>query len=356
MKKRIIIFIILLLTIGGIGFSVYHIHQKEVYESMKIELKEIDTVEYGSDVRAMDLVDHAIGEIIRYPTLSTMETGKQRLVYVLEKEHIQKEIEVYIDVVDTQYPIIELKSDHITIEYGENYDPSENIEKVYDVIDGETDHYEIIHQIENTVPGDYEVKVCVQDCNQNETQKTFIVTVKKQVIAEPKYSSGIVPTYIKGILLVNKQYGLPADFGGVNEEASHALSLLQKAASESGWSLPLVSGYRSYSYQQELYSGYVARHGKEAADRFSAQAGHSEHQTGLAFDVGRIDYNLGSTPEGIWLQNHCADFGFIIRYPSGKEDITGYRYEPWHIRYVGTEHAKAIMSQGLTLEEYLGVK
>ena len=117
----------------------------------------------------------------------------------------------------------------------------------------------------------------------------------------------------------------------------------------------MISGYRSYDYQAQLYNGYVARDGKEAADRYSAQPGKSEHQTGLAFDVGSIDNNYGETAAGRWLAAHCADYGFILRYPPGKEHITGYMYEPWHIRYVGASTARAIMSSGLTLEEYLGV-
>ena len=92
-----------------------------------------------------------------------------------------------------------------------------------------------------------------------------------------------------------------------------------------------------------------------AADRYSARPGHSEHQSGLAMDVGAIDNNYGQTPAGQWLNAHCAEYGFILRYPQGKESITGYMYEPWHIRYVGSAAAEAIMANGLTLEEYLGV-
>ena len=119
--------------------------------------------------------------------------------------------------------------------------------------------------------------------------------------------------------------------------------------------MPLLSGYRSYDYQKSLYENYVARDGEEAANRYSAKPGTSEHQTGLAFDVGEMSWTYGETAAGQWLVNHCAEYGFILRYLPGKEDITGYMYEPWHIRYVGVEHAAAIMSQGITLEEYLGV-
>ena len=92
------------------------------------------------------------------------------------------------------------------------------------------------------------------------------------------------------------------------------------------------------------------------ADTFSARPGFSEHQTGLTIDCNTIDDAFGQTKEAQWLAEHCADYGFIIRFPDGKEDITGYQYEPWHIRYVGVDTAKEIDQLGVSLEEYLGVQ
>ena len=127
------------------------------------------------------------------------------------------------------------------------------------------------------------------------------------------------------------------------------------AAQAEGLNLFVVSGYRSYDYQSTLYDSYVAQYGQEAADRFSARPGHSEHQTGLAFDVNTIDDSFADTPEYEWLKEHCVEYGFIIRYPDGKESVTGYKFEPWHIRYLGKDTAKAVDDTGLTLEEYLGI-
>ena len=93
----------------------------------------------------------------------------------------------------------------------------------------------------------------------------------------------------------------------------------------------------------------------EAADTYSARAGHSEHQTGLAFDLNSLEESFGETREGIWLREHCWEYGFIIRYPKGKESITGYMYEPWHVRYLGKSAAKSVFESGLCLEEYLNV-
>lgn len=165
-------------------------------------------------------------------------------------------------------------------------------------------------------------------------------------------------TYADGVLIVNKEIPLPEDYNpGMEEEAENAyLRMFEDAAAE-GLNFELVSGYRSYDYQAELYNNYVARDGKEAADRYSAEPGHSEHQTGLAIDVGSYDSavllqtSFEYTPEFEWLEVNAHKYGYIIRYMKGKEDITGYMYEPWHLRYVG-DKATDIYESGLTLEEY----
>ena len=209
-----------------------------------------------------------------------------------------------------------------------------------------TSKVKVTNNIDNTKAGTYEVTYSVNDSSKNKTE----IKRKVNVIEKPKTQG----TYIKGILIVNKKYSLPANYNpGVDQTASTALKQLQQAASTAGHNIPLISGFRSYSRQQTLYNNYVARDGQALADTYSARPGHSEHQTGLAFDVGKLDDNYGSTPAGIWLKENCHKYGFILRYPKGKESITGYQYEPWHIRYVGVEHATKIMNQNITLEEYL---
>ncbi len=163
-------------------------------------------------------------------------------------------------------------------------------------------------------------------------------------------------TYIDGILVVNKTYPLPATYApGWETEASGPLWEMFAAAKEEGIKLWMTSGYRSYYDQQYIYNGYVKRDGQEKADTYSARPGHSEHQTGLAYDLNDLDWNFGETPEGIWVAENCHKYGFILRYPKGKEEITGYMYEPWHIRYVGVEKAKEIYESGLCLEEFLNI-
>lgn len=178
--------------------------------------------------------------------------------------------------------------------------------------------------------------------------------VKVTVTAPPQTHGE--PTYIDGILIVNKTYALPADYApGVQPEAEAAFKEMQSAAWSEGLNIWIASGYRSYDYQSGLYQRYVNRSGKAEADRYSARPGHSEHQTGLAFDLNSIDDSFADTAEGKWVAEHCHEYGFIIRYPKGKEDITGYIYEPWHIRYLGKETAEKVHNSGLTLEEYLGI-
>lgn len=173
---------------------------------------------------------------------------------------------------------------------------------------------------------------------------------------EVTVTAGAELTYFGGILVVNKTYSLPADYApGVNSDAQAAFDEMQADASDEGLNIYISSGFRSYDYQAGLYQRYVDKDGKEEADRYSARPGHSEHQTGLAFDLNSIDESFAETAEGKWVCRNCYKYGFIIRYPADKEDITGYKWEPWHIRYLGKDTAQAVYDSGLCLEEYLGI-
>ena len=172
------------------------------------------------------------------------------------------------------------------------------------------------------------------------------------------------PTYINGMIIANKKYPLPSTYNkGEDPVAKAALDKMLEAGKTAGYEYEAFSGFRSYEYQKTLYDRYVKRDGKEAADRYSARPGHSEHQTGFAFDIGEksrqdlwLTAEFGETPAGQWLMNNAHHYGFILRYPLGKEDITGFMYESWHYRYVGVEHATAIFNAKTTLEEYLNVQ
>jgi len=172
------------------------------------------------------------------------------------------------------------------------------------------------------------------------------------------------PKFVKGILLANKKYPLPATYApGESTKARGAFERMAAEAKLAGFNLNAFSTYRSFEYQTTLYDRYVARDGEKAADTYSARPGYSEHQTGLAFDIGEVNFEqhfasstFGETEAGKWVAANAHRFGFVMRYPVGKEQITGYMHESWHFRYVGVEIADEIFKKNLTLEEYLGVQ
>lgn len=171
-------------------------------------------------------------------------------------------------------------------------------------------------------------------------------------------------------VLVNKHHVLPAGYvpelealgagygyGSLRPEAAQAFRAMADAARAEGVSLRSVSAYRSYAGQKVTYNNYLKKYKRSVVDSFSARPGHSEHQTGLALDINAASSraHFENTPAFAWLKEHCAEYGFILRYDQGKEAVTGYRFEPWHYRYVGVEAAKACMEQGLCYEEYLAL-
>ena len=158
------------------------------------------------------------------------------------------------------------------------------------------------------------------------------------------------------IVVANKHYPMSKDYyPGENATAKAAFLKLIEQMKEEGYAISdNYSGFRSYATQAQLYQSYVNQEGQAAADRYSARPGYSEHQTGLAFDVIGTDGQLVEDSSAAqWLLEHAPDYGFVVRYPRGKESITGYMHEEWHLRYIGKE-AKDIAASGLTLEEYYG--
>ncbi|MGE5654769.1 MAG: M15 family metallopeptidase [Bacillota bacterium] len=200
---------------------------------------------------------------------------------------------------------------------------------------------------------------------------------KPPVVTAPPVETGGATVKDDDILkLVNRTHPLPASYvpGGLvavrvrlangtpderlmKPEAAAALEDMMQAAEKDGVILYAVSGYRSYATQKGLYDYRVQSEGQAMADLYTAKPGQSEHQTGLAMDVAGAQRDLvesfAETSEGKWVAKNAQRFGFIIRYPQGKEKTTGYNYEPWHLRYVGVKAATEIVSKGLVLEEYL---
>lgn len=189
----------------------------------------------------------------------------------------------------------------------------------------------------------------------------------------------LVVTNPKNFLVVtNKDRGMPSDFipddlvvpnvpfpfeefhpkKQMRQLAADALEELFKKAQEDGCKLYAISGYRSYTTQETLFQKSIDMNGLEHTNKYLAKPGHSEHQTGLTMDVTTASINFDvvtefdNTKEGIWLKDNSYKLGFVIRYPKDKEDITKYSYEPWHIRYVGTEVAEVMHKENLCLEEF----
>lgn len=145
----------------------------------------------------------------------------------------------------------------------------------------------------------------------------------------------------------------------MREEAANALADMFDTAEENDFFLFARSGFRSYDTQVHLFNGYAEEHGEEAANTYSAKPGFSEHQTGLVMDITsesvqfQLTEHFGDTPEGEWVKDNAHHFGFIIRYPEGKEKVTGYVYEPWHLRYLGEDVAEMVYESNKTYEEFL---
>jgi zinc D-Ala-D-Ala carboxypeptidase len=192
----------------------------------------------------------------------------------------------------------------------------------------------------------------------------YVNTNRNKTFYENPISSNLNDGYL---LLVNKYYNLnenyqPDDlekvdigYGYLRKVANDALNEMSDAAKEDNITLYVTSAFRSFETQYNLYENYAKRDGFAKADTYSARPGHSEHQTGLAVDLvkkGSTLSNFHLTEDFEWLKENSYKYGFIIRYPLGKEDITGYIYEPWHYRYVGVEVASYIYENKITYDEY----
>lgn len=217
-----------------------------------------------------------------------------------------------------------------------------------------------------------------------EEEEEYPWTLESIFFNEIKVVDGrnIIQNPMNIVSLVNKEFGLPDgyipedlirpnvefSFGNqdieksyMREEAANALEDMFNGAKKSGITLYAVSGYRSYDRQTVLFGAEVDRVGEEKAIQAVAYPGNSEHQTGLAMDISSksadflLTEEFGETKEGKWLKENAHLYGFILRYPKGKESITQYKYEPWHFRYVGKKSAKDIYENDWTLEEYFKV-
>lgn len=211
---------------------------------------------------------------------------------------------------------------------------------------------------------DSKVVTTQQEQQTSEISPSTQVVVSSDPNAKPETVTE--PTVVNGIMVVNKKYPLPATFApGEDPTASQAIKELILAAQAQGLDISdNISGFRSYEAQVELYNNYVAQNGQEQADTFSARPGYSEHQSGLSFDLidnsgsllGAEGSSTTSQQAAAWVAENAHNYGFIVRYKVGFEEITGYQAEPWHLRYVGKEVATDIQAKNVALEQYLNVQ
>lgn len=176
-----------------------------------------------------------------------------------------------------------------------------------------------------------------------------------------EYQEDGVFKVVDGVLIVNKEYSLPSDYDpGFNMEASQSFQLMKADMERDHMNVSLVSDYRNFEEQKNIYERDLEEKGPGYTDSYTAEPGHSEHQLGLAIDVtndgtNRLNPDFKDSKEADWLKENSYKYGFIIRYPKNKKSQTGYEYEPWHLRYLGPKLAKEIYNSGLTLEEYYGL-
>lgn len=190
----------------------------------------------------------------------------------------------------------------------------------------------------------------VNDNNKSNLDKGNLILVNKDHVLSENYKpDDLVKVNVKFYKTATKEERM------MRKEAASALEELFNEAENEDIELYGLNGYRSYETQKELYNKDCLTKGRSYAEQYDAKPGCSEHQTGLAMDVTNRTYsvNFQLTKEGKWLAKNCYKYGFILRYPVGKENLTGYNYEPWHIRYVGKSAAMDIYTKEIVLEQYL---
>ena len=408
--KKGVIFLLGLVLLGTVGFYSYSYVNDKREEKYKLDNKLIIDVDKSIVVNIGDSVYNtdAIKKIEKGKILTKKElldTSKVgETIVELEVEDIFNEKKTYsykLIVNDNIKPEITYTK-KLSVEEGNKIDLLKGV-KATDNYDGEI-NVNVEGEYDLKKPGTYNLTYVAKDSSGNETREEFELKVTKKVVVEEKkpvtensdntktennntvvetpvtndttfttskgfkgeVKNGV--TYIDGVMIANKTYALPSTYNpGLSGTVSSKFNEMAAAArEEKGFSLRIASGFRSYSTQKNLYNNYVNRDGKAAADTYSARPGHSEHQTGLAFDIcensGKyknacINSNFNNTEEALWLKDNAYRWGFILRYPEGKTNETGYKWESWHFRYVGVDLATKLYNGGnwITLEDYFGV-
>lgn len=374
-KVKIIIMISLLVVLVSVSILGYFYYNKNYRYSFKLNKKEI-SVKLGDTINPDKYIKNKKNVKVSYTSVKTDTVGKKSIIYtVVDKFNNKHSYFLDVKVIDDIAPTIEAK-DKISLYVGDKLDLKKYV-KAKDNYDKEVD-ITTEGEVDMNKEGDYKVKYIATDKSGNKKEHTITFTIKKRSIYEPvKLENGSIgtsskgykienkggATYVNGILIANKTYILSSSYGGgLRESTKNAFNEMKAAAALDGFDLRIGSGYRSFNSQKTIYKNYVKRDGQAKADTYSARPGHSEHQTGLAIDICASGYKcIGSgfngTPPANWLSDNAYKYGFILRYPNGKTNETGYKFESWHYRYVGKDLAAKLYNNGnwITLEDYLGI-
>ena len=301
--------------------------------------------------------------------LDTSKVGVQEVMVIIKDSfNRNKKISYKLEVKDNEGPVINYKN--LSTQIGKDIDLLAGVSALDN--SGESISVSVEGDYDINTIGDYNLYYVASDSSGNTTRDEFTLTVKQkrtsgyQIMPDREFKTlkGFPAktkdgfTYVDGYLIVNKTYSIPSTYNpGLDKDVQAQADIMFADAKALGLNIYISSGFRSFSYQTTLYNRYVSQDGKEMADTYSARPGHSEHQTGLAFDVNQIDNSFADTPEGKWMANNCYKYGFILRYPKGKTNETGYMYESWHFRYVGKELAEKLYNNGdwITMESYFGL-
>lgn len=386
-KNSIIISITVLLIILAvfvISFVLKKNKANEAIQETRISLINTLDIEVHREITNLDLIKKIENGKIKSgeERIDTSSLGSKEIKITYLNENLEeKEYTFTITIVDSEKPIINY-SDPLTTTVGTKIDLLKGVsvkdnytQDIEVTVSGDYDFYKV---------GEYTIYYTATDSSNNEAKEEAKLIVKEKS-SEPKVEpplqtnntseefttskgfkgytkNGI--TYIDGILIANKTYGLPQTYGpGLTTETQTAINAMAAAAATDGINIYCQSGFRSFNTQQNLYNNYSKRNGPTAADLYSARPGHSEHQSGLACDLcsknnnACINSDFNNSTEAKWLSNNAYKFGLILRYPEGKTNETGYKFESWHYRYVGVELANKLYNNGdwITLEDYFGI-
>ena len=345
------------------------------HESPKISFADHLETDVGNEIdllKGVSVTDNS-GENITVTVegfYDIQTVGEYHLTYVACDSSLNHTEESFtLAVVDRESPVISF-TNYLEVSVGNNVNLLEGVSATDN--SGENITVTVEGSYDLNKAGTYELKLVAYDSSLNKAEETLTLRVKDNSSStgqttetvsfvtskgfQGEIRNGI--TYIDGYLIANKTYSLPASYGnGLTAETLSAFQQMAAGAKADGLNIYISSGFRSYDVQKNLYNYYVRVDGTAKADTYSARPGNSEHQSGLAFDVNIINDSFIGTPEAIWLAGHCYQYGFILRYPLGKTNETGYKYEPWHFRYVGTELAEKLYNGGdwITMEDYFGI-